>query len=303
MEYDVLIIRYGELSLKSSYVRKQFESRLIQNIKTAFQDEQLSCSVSSERGRIYVYSNDLGKSSTIVQKIVGIKSVSPAIKTSSDPSDMSRHALHIAKKYLTKDKSFALKVTRTGNHPYSSQDIAITLGSLINKETQASVDLSHPDVTVFIEIRNQNAYFFIEKTPGPGGLPYGTQGHALSLISNPKDIVAAWFLMKRGCQITFAVQNTTCYEMLISFIKKWYIHADIVVCEKNSQLQKFIHDAQNTKRFDVLITGHSLFEDEHTVLSAIKNLKNIYSLVVLHPLIAMDLKQISDIGKKIGITI
>jgi tRNA uracil 4-sulfurtransferase len=303
MKYDVLIIRYGELSLKSSYVRKQFESRLIHNIKTAFNEEHLPCSVSSERGRIYVYSENTGRSIEILKKIFGIKSISPAITTTSDINDMSEYAVKIAKQYLTKEKSFALKVTRTGSHTYSSQDIAISVGSLINQQTQASVDLSHPDFQLFIEIRNQNAYFFIEKNPGPGGLPYGTQGSALCLISNPKDIVAAWFLMKRGCQITFALLNSHYYEMLLSFTKNWYIHADIYVFEKNNQVSHFLHDILKTKTFDVFITGHTFSVDDADIIKDITDLKHNYSIVVLHPLIAMQSEEISTMGKKIGISV
>jgi len=160
MDYDLILIRYGELSLKSSYVRKQFESTLIRNIKNAFECSNIYGKIKTERGRIYLYTDEIARGLGVLKKVFGITSFSPAIKTTSDTADMITLALNFCQKTLNKEKSFALRITRTGEHDFSSQDVAVKLGNVIVDATKAGVDLSNPDFELFIEIRNKNAFFF-----------------------------------------------------------------------------------------------------------------------------------------------
>jgi len=186
MDYDLILIRYGELSLKSSFVRKQFESTLIRNVYDACKVDQISCKIKTDRGRIYLYTDEISKGLVLLKKIFGITSFSPVVKTTSDTTDMTIIALNFCQKILNKEKSFALRVKRTGNHSFSSQDFAVKIGQEIVNATKAKVDLSTPDFELFIDIRNKNSFFFTEKIRGTGGLPLGTQGKTLALIDTPR---------------------------------------------------------------------------------------------------------------------
>ena len=93
-------------------------------------------------------------------------------------------ALQLTKNILTEEKSFAIRSTRVGTHTFSSQQVAVHIGNDIVKATHAGVDLTNPDIELFIEIRDKKSFLFTEKINGVGGLPLGTQGRILALIEN-----------------------------------------------------------------------------------------------------------------------
>ena len=101
-----------------------------------------------------------------------------------------------------KGRRYAVRCKRNGRHAFSSMDVERELGAALNPGAQ--VDLTHPEVTVEVEVGERRAHFFSERHPGPGGLPLGTGGHALALLSGGYDsIVAAWQLMRRGVEVDF----------------------------------------------------------------------------------------------------
>lgn len=103
---------------------------------------------------------------------------------------------------LVKGKRYAVRCKRAGKHPFSSMDVERRLGAALN--AGATVDLTDPEVTVHVEIDEWRAQFFNQSWPGPGGMPAGTGGNALALLSGGYDsIVAAWHLMRRGVEVDF----------------------------------------------------------------------------------------------------
>lgn len=101
-----------------------------------------------------------------------------------------------------KGKRYAVRCKRGGRHAFSSMDVERKLGAAIN--AGAKVDLTNPEITVEVEVDDKRAHFFSQRHPGPGGLPMGTGGHALALLSGGYDsIVAAWQLMRRGVEVDF----------------------------------------------------------------------------------------------------
>lgn len=303
MKYNLLIIRYGELALKGKETRRRFENTLINNIKKALDFEQIQFKITRNRGRIYVYSNQIDKCTLILQKIFGITSISPASQTNDEISSISQLSRSISKEFITKQKSFALRVTRTGTHNYSSQDIAIKIGNDIVKMTKAKVNLNKPDFELFIEIRDKCAYIFTQKILGPGGLPMGTQGNVLALITHPTSILASWYIMRRGCKIFFVNSNNNYTQTLKSFIRNWYANSDISIVNVNKKnyyknIQRILYE----KNCDAIVTGNCLFNNNNEFLE-IKLLKKHISLPILHPLIAMEMEQIIQKCKQIGISI
>ena len=271
MEYELIIVRYGEIALKGKTTRRHFENRLVSNIKNALNGEQITYRIKKEWGRIYVYTNQINKSMDVLQKIFGIVSMSPAVQTQSNMDSMSNLAVSISKDALTEEKTFAIRATRTGNHKYTSQDVAVELGNDLVKATKASVDLTKPDFKLFIEVRDESAYIFTEKIRGTGGLPLGTQGKLLALIDHSDSILAAWYLMRRGCTIIFVNINKSSTITLNSFITNWYAESDVIMIDpKQSSLYENLNKTASERNCDAVVTGHTICESSQNELYDIK---------------------------------
>jgi len=302
MNYDLILIRYGEISLKSDYVRNKFEKILIDNIRKAFKLNNLECIISRERGRIYLVTKNLDKEVEILSKMFGIVSFSPVISTTSIIKDISDVALYLSKKMIKKVDSFALRVSRSGEHDFTSQQVAIRIGNDIVNSTSAKVDLTSPDFELFIEIRDKRSYLFDKKIQGLGGLPYGSQGDVISLIYDYKSILASWYLLRRGCNVDFILSNKNVENDLNRFLKDWFIDSKIFFMdfEKNGFYDK-INNIIDKGNYLAFVTSHTLFEDEKEVLMSITEFKKNIKISVLHPLISMNNVKIDSISKEIGI--
>lgn len=297
MKRKIIIIRYGEIGLKAKYTRKQFEGKLIQNLKEALDRKEINNKISKEYGRIYLDTTKVNEAIKIITRIFGIISVSKAVKTKSDIYEMEKKALEIAKKYLIKNKTFALRVNREGNHDFTSQDIAIKFGDSILKNTQAKVNLTKPDFILFIEIRNEYAYFYTTKIKGPGGLPLGTQGNVLSLIENNNSLLAAWYIIRRGCKPIFIINNINMIKKINLFSEKWNIHNQRIIHIKDEK----INNIAQKNNCDAIVTGHSINSTSKKEINEIKDLKIKLKIPILTPLISMNEKEITQKIKEIDL--
>ena len=200
--FDAILVRYGEIGIKSDRVRSRYERTLVNNIERTLG----FCAISYEAvvrdfGRIFVKTRDAAAAQAVAS-VFGVVSASPVQTSAATLDAMQSAAVRIALPLLTKGKSFGIRARRTGTHDYSSKDIGGVVGGAIEKATGAPVRLSKPDVQLFIEVRANNAYLYTEVVPGVGGLPMGTQGKVIALVSGGIDSpVAAWLMMKRGCTI------------------------------------------------------------------------------------------------------
>lgn len=201
-EIDSILVRYGEIGIKSDRVRSRYESTLVKNIEKAL----IFCEIPFDAvvrdfGRIFVQTRDVAAALTIAS-VFGVVSVSPVQTEAATLEAMKDAALRIISPLLTPGKSFAIRARRTGTQAYSSKDIGVVVGGAIEQATTAPVRLTKPDVELFIEVRAERAYIYTEVIDGVGGLPLGTQGKVIALISGGIDSpVAAWLMMKRGCTI------------------------------------------------------------------------------------------------------
>lgn len=289
-----IIIRYGELALKSNYVRRQFIRRLVHNIEAAFIFEKKSCMIEAEWGRLFLFSDDLDSAKLILKRIMGITSFSPATYSSSDADDIIKTSVDIAQEVLDEKTSFAVRAQRTGNHDYTSQDMARRLGSALVEKFHSPVDLTNPDVEIGLDIRNNSAYHFFEKISGVGGLPLGTQGTVLCEICCASDLLAAWFLARRGCMPILQLKNSDCKSEAIRFANHWFLNRNLIVDDDVS-----LSSLGSKFKPQALVVGMRLINKD--ALEAIQLKKQQSSLPLLTPLVGLSDEEINSRLKAIGV--
>jgi len=301
VKYKIIIVRYGEIALKAKVTRKHFENILVNNIKNALKTKNLQNKLRKEWGRIFIYSDQIEKCLSVLKQIFGITSISPTLETESKISAISKIAKLISKEKLDSEKSFAIRATRTGEHNFSSQDVAVQIGNDIVKQTNARVNLTNPDFELFIEIRNDKAYLFVEKIKGYGGMPVGTQGNILALIDSKKAILASWYLIHRGCKPIFFSTNEIKKDVIDKFLNNWFIKSKIYIDSKRNNLYDQINKIATENNCDAIVTGYTLFDDSKIAMKNIKQLKKQLDLPVLHTLIAMEKEEINKKIREIGL--
>ena len=187
------LIRYGEIGLKSKAVRERFQRILVSNIQTHFMKMNLECRTFSDYGRVYLWTENAEDARTILRRVFGIVSFSEVVETTSDMEDIKKIAIDISKDLLSKGTHFAVRARRTGQHDFTSVDLGRDVGSAIylaNEELELKVNLTKPEVEVFVETRQNKTYLFIGKVAGPGGMPLGSQGRIIGIAEDRKDIVS-----------------------------------------------------------------------------------------------------------------
>ena len=210
-EADTVLVRYGEVGIKSPQLRGRMEQRLQENILALVEDRGLDGAVDREHTRLYVRTDpsQIGAVTDAVTDAFGVVSASPTRRV--EPTmDAITEALAAAAREHYSGERFAVRARRAGPacaHPFSSTDIEREGGAAVTEAATAAgheptVDLDDPEMTFSVECREADAYVFLERRPGPGGLPLGTQEPLVALLSGGIDSpVAAWLAMKRGAPV------------------------------------------------------------------------------------------------------
>ncbi|SHF79373.1 tRNA uracil 4-sulfurtransferase ThiI [Ornithinibacillus halophilus] len=203
MQYDHILIRYGEIALKGKN-RKKFIGKLQENIRHKLK-EFPDVSVKRTQGRMFVLLNGHDPHAIInkVKNIFGIHSISLAIKIPNELEEIKQAAL-FALENGENVKTFKVSVKRINKvFPVRSQDLNQVLGGHLLSNTEGYiVDVHHPDLEIKVEIRNEATYITSSVIRGAGGLPVGTSGKSLLLLSGGIDSpVAGYLAMKRGVEI------------------------------------------------------------------------------------------------------
>jgi thiamine biosynthesis protein ThiI len=199
----LVMVRYGELFLKSESVKHHFIGMLLRNIGKALTASSLSYHYETPRGRILIYGDQPEKIAEVVSRIFGIVDVSICIRTENRLEDICEVAISLASANLVKGMSFAVRAKRQQKTGLNSQELGTVIGSAVYDHIPGlCVDLNKPDYEIFVEIRDFGGLVYDSRIPAPGGLPWGTQGRVLSLLSSGIDSpIASWLMMKRGCEI------------------------------------------------------------------------------------------------------
>jgi tRNA uracil 4-sulfurtransferase len=331
MENKLIIVRYGEIGVKSPKVRRRFERKLIKNIKTIINGQ-----VEVKQGRIFIYPQDFDGALKSLAKIVGIVSYSPAVVTKTNLGSIKELIRTYIKELVDKElfsgkDSFAIRCRRVGEHDFSSQEMAAFCGSVVYKITESKVNLTNPDFELFVEIREDKTYIFHQKLTGLGGLPLGTQGKVLALVSGGIDSpVAAFLMMKRGCSVTILNFNNYPYtskssEKILKIhqkLKEYSVGSRLnlyqvdygeylqnckehvpkrmtcVLCK--SGMYKIAEEIAKKEKALAIVDGSSLGQVASQTLPNILATRHSTSMPILSPLIGFDKVEIVNMGKKIG---
>ena len=204
MEFNCIIVRFGELTTKGKN-KVDFINKLSSKIRNEFAKNSLEATIINRYDHIYIYPSKKSdyKIVEILEKIPGMYSFSLALKVEDAEIE---NILNISLEEVKKEEGKTFKVyTRRidKSYPYISDDINRQVAKKILSNTQLKVDVHHPDILLSIEIRDDGAYFFTKTIKAMGGLPVGSTGRALMMLSGGIDSpVAAYLLMKRGVEVS-----------------------------------------------------------------------------------------------------
>lgn len=332
MNYDLIIVRYGEIGVKSPKIRSKFERKLIKNIKTTIKSK-----IDINQGRIYVKPENFNEAMEKLKQIFGIVSFSPAITTKTIFEELDKTLTQYSEKLqeekiIDENTRFAIKCRRVGKHEFTSQEMAAHCGSIVREVVPAPVDLSNPDLTIFVEVRGENTYIFHEKIKGPGGLPLGTQGKVVCLVSSGIDSpVATYLMMKRGCEVVALHCNndpfsgpkvTENFNLLVDQLNKYAKGTPIkkrvidygeylttakskapekmtcVLCK--SGMYRIAEKLAQKLGADAIVDGSSVGQVASQTLSNILATRYGVEMPILSPLIGLDKEEITEIAKRIG---
>ncbi|MBU3924333.1 tRNA 4-thiouridine(8) synthase ThiI [Patescibacteria group bacterium] len=360
---NIIIIHYAEIALKGEN-RRNFEKKLVENIKLGLKN--LSCEkISRISGRILIYPKDnaeIKKFKTALNYVFGISHFSFGWEISADLEEIKITLAEMLKKRIAGDSSISLcgdyfeqcrnaqdgnfikkkivtfRITARRaekNFPKTSEEINREIGEYVLeklkvKSEKLKVKLKNPDINCFIEIVEGKALIYFEKIKGLGGLPVGTSGKVLSLISSGFDSpVAAWRLMKRGARVDFihfhsyprtgkaSINNV---KNLIKILNKYQFNSTLYLaplldiqreifskCEERLRIilyRRFMFRIAEALAWKIgagaLVTGESLGQVASQTLENIGVANNAVSIPIFRPFIGADKIEIIDEAKKIG---
>jgi len=204
VNYTEIMVRYGELSTKGKN-RRSFIMQLAENVKRTLADYP-KVKVHAERDRMHLLLNGEDSQAIILklQKVFGIQNFSPSIRVEKDVEVLKEAVQTVMSEIYTGTETFKITAKRS-DHQFiqDSNQLNLTLGNaVIDRFPEIKVQMKKPDINLRIEIRMDGAYLSYETIQGAGGLPVGTSGKGMLMLSGGIDSpVAGYFAMKRGVEI------------------------------------------------------------------------------------------------------
>ncbi|MFV0561287.1 MAG: tRNA uracil 4-sulfurtransferase ThiI [Enterococcus sp.] len=204
MNYSEIMVRYGELSTKGKN-RKSFIAQLAQNVRQSLK-EFPEVKIHAKRDRMHLLLNGADGKAIMpkLEKIFGIQNFSPSIRVEKDVDALKQTVQEIMQEIYTGVETFKISARRS-DHSFvlDSNELNLALGdAVIDVFPDIKVQMRKPDITLRVEIRMDAAYISFETIKGAGGLPVGTSGKGMLMLSGGIDSpVAGYFAMKRGVEI------------------------------------------------------------------------------------------------------
>ena len=196
-----VLLKVGELALKRRN-RGRFVNRLVRQLERGL-DGLEGVEIRERAGVLVVTADDPDAAFARARDVIGISLLHPAIAVKRSPEAACAAAIELARG--SEARSFAIRARRRDkSFPLSSRDLAIRAGAAVQGELGLAVDLGRPDLEVHLEVDRDAIYAYTERIPGRGGLPVGSSGRALVLLSGGIDSpVAAYRMMRRGLRCDF----------------------------------------------------------------------------------------------------
>lgn len=207
MEFHSFLIKYGEIGIKGKN-RYIFEDALVRQIRYALQSVDGEFLVHKCHGRVYVDCEgeyDYEETVESLKKVFGIVGICPVVrKEVKDPEGLKKDVTaYVGEMYPQADKTFKVEARRANKrYPMNSMELNCALGeAVLDAYPEMKVDVHDPEVRLNVEIREE-VYIYSEIIPGPGGMPVGTNGSAMLLLSGGIDSpVAGYMVAKRGVEL------------------------------------------------------------------------------------------------------
>ena len=335
MQYQSFLIKYAEIGTKGKN-RFMFEDALIKQIRFALREVDGSFEVTKESGRIYVTAEgDYDYDDTIeaLKRVFGIADICPMVQIDDrDYENLKKHVVeYMDKVYPDKNLTFKV-VARRGDkrYPVSSDQINRDMGeAILEAFPQMRVDVHNPDVLLRVEIR-QKVNIFSLMIPGPGGMPVGTNGKAMLLLSGGIDSpVAGYMIAKRGVKIDAVYFHAPPYTSerakqkvvdLAKIVAKYsgpinlhvvnftdiqlYIyeqcpHEELTIIMRRYMMKLAEHFAKESRCLG-LITGESIGQVASQTLQSLAATNEVCTLPVYRPVIGFDKQEIVERSWEIG---
>ncbi len=334
-EEKIYIVRCGEVALKGMN-KPYFERVLVERIKKNLKNIKDN-RVSRKEGLIFVrvpLESDTNEVIAEISKVFGVSSVSPALEVESDLDSIGSKAVEFMNCMIENEgvKTFKVEAKRADkNFPIKSPEIAAKIGAYVLKGCGTlKVDVHEPDCHLFVDLRVDKTYIYTKKINGLGGLPLGTNGKGMVLLSGGIDSpVAAWMMAKRGMVIDAVhfhsypytspraqqkveelaeIISSYCGKINMTVINLLPIQEEIVSnCPEDETtilVRRFmmrIAEKIALKQNDLmLITGENLGQVASQTAEALVVTDQSVELPVMRPLIGMDKVEIMDMARRIG---
>lgn len=332
--YRTFLIKYAEIAIKGKN-RYVFEDALVKNIKYALKDVDGSFEVRKESGRVYVETEgdyDYDETVAALQRVFGIVGICPVELHEDEGFDKLAEDVieHINNVYKNKNFTFKVNARRARkNYPMTSMEINAAVGEkVLEAFPETKVDVHNPEVLINIEIRPM-INIYSEELKGPGGMPLGTAGKAMLLLSGGIDSpVAGYMIAKRGVVLEATYFHAPPYtserakQKVIDLAKKVarysgpinlhvvnFTDIQLEIYEKcphdeltiimRRYMMKIAEHFANEGKCLGLITGESIGQVASQTMQSLAVTNEVCELPVYRPLIAMDKNDIIDISNRI----
>lgn len=333
--YKAFLIKYAEIAIKGKN-RYIFEDALVNQIKYQLRDVEGSFKVVKEMGRIFVYAQgefDYEEAVEALKRVFGIFSICPAIVLEDEGFEKLSEEVSAYVKKLYGEKELTFKVNTRRNkksYPMQSMEVSSALGGVIlDACPNMKVDVHKPDVFVNVEIRNK-IYLYSENIPGPGGMPLGTNGRAMLLLSGGIDSpVAGYMIAKRGVIIDAVYFHAPPYTSerakqkvidLAKLVAKYsgpirlhvvnftdiqlYIydkcpHEELTIIMRR-YMMKIAEEFARKDGCQGLITGESIGQVASQTIHSLSATNEVCTMPVFRPVIGFDKQEIVDVALKIN---
>lgn len=333
--YRAFLIKYSEIGIKGKN-RYVFENILKENIRKALDVLMPGYVISKEQGRVFVECPDgYDYEDTIeaLKKVFGIAGICPVVVIEDVEWENLKQKVgdYVEKRYANRDFSFKVEAKRADKHyPIESPDICIKMGAyLLNRFPEMKVDVHQPEVRITVEVRSKG-YVYSEVIPGPCGMPVGSNGKAMLLLSGGIDSpVAGWMISKRGVTLeaTYfhappytsdrAQQKVVDLARIISaytgpiklnvvnfteiqlYIYETCPHEELTIIMRR-YMMRIAETLAERGNCMALVTGESIGQVASQTMQSLMTTNAVCTLPVYRPLIGFDKQEIVEISEKIG---